>query len=61
MIKQLDMFKVHGYLTMSQTNRKTGEKIYFRKYGSYAGVILTVTTLMFSFTYLFFLIHQTFT
>ena len=59
MLKQLDLFKVHGYLPMSQTNRKTGEKIYFRKYGSFAGIILTLLIVFAAFSYLSYLIEQT--
>lgn len=59
MLKQLDLFKVHGFLPMSQTNQKTGEKIYFRKYGSYAGIFLTMCVIFAACTYLSYLIEQT--
>ena len=44
MLKQLDIFKIPGYLMISQRKKSTSKNkvVYNKKYGSYAGLFLTI-------------------
>ena len=52
MLKQLDMFKIHSYLMISKTDKKSGRKKYTTSYGSYAGFVITVIIVILAFAYL---------
>ena len=52
MLKQLDMFKIHSYLMISKTQKKSGKKKYTTSYGSYAGFLITITIIILLLGYL---------
>ena len=46
------MFKIHSYLMISKTDKKSGKKKYTTSYGSYAGFVITVIIATLAFGYL---------